>query len=145
MPTSPSSSIARAARRRLRYVLVRAHRLDQLRADLEERVQRGERVLEDHRDLVAPDRAQLAIGQATRSLPSNRIRPDTRAPCVRVRPSVVSDETVLPEPDSPTIPSVLPARDLVGDPVDRMHDAVFRRELDVQVLDAQQRLLRAHE
>ena len=58
----------------------------------------------------------------------------------RVSPSVVSEETVLPEPDSPTIPSVLPAKHLVGDPVDRVHDAVFGRELDAQVLDAQQRL-----
>ncbi len=43
-----------------------------------------------------------------RSLPSNSIFPSTWAPWVRVSPSVVSEETVLPEPDSPTIPSVLP-------------------------------------
>ncbi len=42
---------------------MRAHRLDQLRADPVERVQRGQRVLEDHRDVVAPDRAQLVFGE----------------------------------------------------------------------------------
>ncbi len=55
-------------------------------------------------------------------------------------PSVVSEETVLPEPDSPTIPSVRPGMHLVGDPVDGVHDAVFGGELDAQVLDPQQRL-----
>ncbi len=64
------------------------------------------------------------------------------APCARVSPSVVSEETVLPEPDSPTIPSVRPACDLVGDPVDSVHDAVFGVELDVQVLHPQQGLRR---
>ena len=77
MPTSPSSSIARARACALETSLVGAHRLDQLLADLVERVQRGQRVLEDHRDLVAADRAQLAPrGASTRSVPSNRIRPE---------------------------------------------------------------------
>ncbi len=78
-------------------------------ADLVERMQRRQRVLEDHRDVVAADRAQLAIRAArTRSRPSNMIRPRRWRPVLRVSPIVVSDETVLPEPDSPTIPSVCP-------------------------------------
>ena len=52
---------------------------------------------------------QLVVGEREQVLPSNMIRPDIRVAGSRVRPSVVSDETVLPEPDSPTIPSVLPA------------------------------------
>ena len=95
---------------RLGDVAVGADRLDELLADLVERVQRGQRVLEDHRDVVAPDRAQLVFGQrhevAARRTGSAR---RCRAPWRRVRPSVVSEETVLPEPDSPTMPSVLPA------------------------------------
>ena len=46
---------------------------------------------------------------ATMSWPSNMIRPSIVALRLRVSPSAVSDETVLPEPDSPTMPSVLPA------------------------------------
>ena len=62
-----------------------------------------------------------------------------------MRPSVVSEETVLPEPDSPDDAERSPAGDLVADAVDGVHDAVFARELDAQVLDAQQWLAAAHE
>src|SRR5262249_60251050 len=39
-------------------------RLGYLVADRLSRVERGQRILEDHRDLVAPDLAQLIVGQA---------------------------------------------------------------------------------
>src|SRR6476620_11065116 len=43
------------------------------------------------------------------SLPANMIEPEIRAlPAKRVRPITVSDETLLPEPDSPTMPSARP-------------------------------------
>src|SRR5262249_29135085 len=42
----------------------------------------------------------------SRSRPSNSASPDVRAPWVR--PTIVSAETVLPDPDSPTMPSVRP-------------------------------------
>ena len=35
------------------------------------------------------------------------MRPDTRVERPRVRPMVVSEVTVLPDPDSPTMPSVV--------------------------------------
>src|SRR5487761_1119310 len=44
---------------------------------------------------------------ASRSLPSNLALPETRAP--RVSPTIVWVDTLLPEPDSPTMPSVRPA------------------------------------
>ena len=72
------------------------------------------------------------------------IRPQMCAPWRRVRPSAVIEETVLPEPDSPTMPERLAGLHLVGDPVDGVHDAVFGLELDAQILDAQQRLGGAH-
>ena len=43
-----------------------------------------------------------------RSLPSKRTVPVMRALRERVRPITVSEETDLPDPDSPTIPSVCP-------------------------------------
>ena len=42
------------------------------------------------------------------SLPSNLIEPERRALRARERPITVSDDTDLPEPDSPTMPSVWP-------------------------------------
>ena len=41
-------------------------------------------------------------------MPSKRTVPEMRALRARVRPITVSEETDLPEPDSPTIPSVCP-------------------------------------
>ena len=49
------------ARCRLRDVSMRVHRLGQLLADLVERMQRRQRVLEDHRDVVAADLAKLGV------------------------------------------------------------------------------------
>ncbi len=53
----------------------------------------------------------------------------------RDSPITVSEETDLPEPDSPTMPSVWPAVDRVGEPVDGLDDAVVGVEVDLQVLD----------
>ena len=71
------------------------------------------------------------------------IRPSISAPWLRVSPSIVKDDTLFPEPDSPTIPSVCPSVDRVRDPVDGVHDPVLGREPDAKVLDLQQWL--AHE
>jgi hypothetical protein len=44
-----------------------------------------------------------------RSMPLKRTLPEMRADLKkRVRPMTVSDETLLPEPDSPTMPSAWP-------------------------------------
>ena len=55
---------------------MRRDRLGDLVADPVHRVKAGERVLEDHRDVLAPDVAQLSLGDsASRSRPLNRILP----------------------------------------------------------------------
>ena len=48
-------------------------------------------------------------------------------------------ETVLPEPDSPTMPTHLAEGDRQREPVDRVHDAALRPERDAQVADLEQR------
>ena len=53
-----------------RQALVQAQRLDDLRAHGMHRIERGHRFLEDHRDLAAPDRAQLRQRQAHQVLPA---------------------------------------------------------------------------
>ncbi len=80
-----SEQLDRACSRlRLGDVLMHAHGLDQLRADLEERVQRGQRVLEDHRDVVAADRAHLDRRTASRGLCPRTGSARTRALPARV-------------------------------------------------------------
>ena len=56
-----------------------------------------------------------------------------------VRPITVSIETLLPDPDSPTTPSILPGLDGERDAVHRLHHAVLRGEAHAQVLNVQQR------
>src|SRR5687768_14125541 len=51
-------------------------------------------------------------GSATRSLPSNRIRPPTTRPGGSTSPRIENPVTVLPHPDSPTRPRTSPGRTL---------------------------------
>ncbi len=88
--------------------VVRGVRLGELGADPVEGVQRGEGVLEDHRGGVAADLAQRDSESPTTSWPSMRIEPSMRERFGSCRPSTAIDDTDLPEPDSPTIPRVLP-------------------------------------
>ena len=60
--------------------------------------------------------------------------------CLRVTsPMIVSELTDLPEPDSPTIPSVSPG-DRERDAVDGLDHAVVGLEVHREVSDLQQRL-----
>ena len=43
------------------------------------------------------------------------------------------ESTVLPEPDSPTMPSVLPALERERDAVDRAHEAAVGLEVGLEV------------
>ena len=91
---------------------VQAQRLDDLVADGEHRVQRGHRLLEDHRDAVAAHLAHARRRRRRRrSSPSNRTRPPLMRPggdgISRISASAVM---LLPQPDSPTTQSVSPAR-----------------------------------
>ena len=61
MPTSSRSSIARAARVRLAHRQVRADRLDQLAAHRVQRIERGQRILEDGADLAPADGAHRVV------------------------------------------------------------------------------------
>ena len=111
---SSSSSTARAARAAL------AHRpgaariaVDELVADGERRVEARHRVLEDHGDLVAAQRAHARRSrERSRSRPSNGSPTRRRCgPAATARSRITaSDVTVLPEPDSPTSPTISPAR-----------------------------------
>ena len=64
MPTRPSRSIACLRATALETVVVDLVRLDDLGADRVVRVHRGQRILEDHRHLLAPQLAHRVRGGA---------------------------------------------------------------------------------
>ena len=105
----------RASRRRgsrgviLAFVRVREHRLCDLVADAVHRVQARERILEDHRDVLAADVPQLVRRQRQQvAAVELHLAGDVRPRCRFSRPMIARFETLLPEPDSPTTPSVSP-------------------------------------
>ena len=132
IPTRPRSSTRARHGGLVVDVLVHLDRLDELLADLVEGVQRGERVLEDHRDLVAADLAQLVVGhldqvRALEHDPAGDLgvrRPGSARGSSGWRRSCRS-------PDSPTIPSVSPLLDLERDAVDGLDDALVGVEVDL--------------
>src|SRR3954447_22347172 len=85
----------------------------------------------------APRMRRNASGLApSSSTPSSAARPETRAP--RVRPTIVWVATDLPDPDSPTMPSVRPRSTANDTPPDGADDTVRGAEGDVEVVDLQQ-------
>ena len=95
-----------------RHRLVAAQHLGDLEPDGVHRVERGHRLLEDHRDLPAADLAAASGASIpTSSRPSSLIEPRT---CEFFGSRPISDIAVvdLPEPDSPTMASTSPALQL---------------------------------
>ena len=86
--------------------LVRAHRLGDLVADGEQRVQRGQRILEDVGDPAAAQAADALVRQRRAGpRPRSRRAPPAMTPGGEAtRPMSDSAVTDLPEPDSPTRP-----------------------------------------
>ena len=91
-------------------LLVGLDRLDQLLLDGQDRVQAGQRVLEDHRDLVAADVAQVALGQRdeVEAVEHHAAALDRARPASAGGRCSARLVTLLPQPDSPTSPSVSP-------------------------------------
>ena len=85
-------------------------RLDDLAADGVDRVERGHRLLEDHRDLVARGSiASRARSSLSRSCPLKSTSPDSMLPGGDGMSRMMeSDGHALAAPDSPTMPTVLP-------------------------------------
>ena len=120
----------------LRDVPVREDRLRDLRPDLQGRVQRGHRVLEDHRDLVAADVLHLAFRKLRQVLaveehlaahdPRRRLRDEAHD---RER----SDR--LPATGLADNAERLPLLQREADAVDRLHDALTREEVGLEVVD----------
>ena len=116
-------------------LVVRRYGLGQLAADRVHRVQRGHRVLEDHRDPLPRSRRNSLL----RHRQQVRVRGTAPSPVICAffgsRPITAIDDTDLPDPDSPTMPSTSPARRSNETSADGVHHAVVGREVDGQVLD----------
>ena len=144
MPTSCSSSSARSCACCLAHLQMDEQRLHDLLADRQDRVERGHRLLEDHRDVAAAQFAHLLVGEfeqvaafeqhAARRHPAGGLgqQPHDGERRHRLAAAGLADDG-----------DDLAAVDGVGNAVDRAHDAARRVELDVQVLHRQQRRIRS--
>ena len=92
------------------------------RPTVNDRVQRGHRLLEDERDLAAAHAAQRSLvgGRAGRG-PSKRDRAADSAPSAGSSPSIDIAVTLLPQPDSPTIAEHLAGVERERHAVDGVH------------------------
>ena len=115
--------------------------LPDLPADPLHRVQRGHRVLEDHRDL-APRTSRISSWEREQVAALVEHPPEKVTFRSRLRPMTDMGVTVLPEPDSPTTPSTSPARDRERDPVDGADEALLGAERHLEIVDVEQLLLR---
>ena len=127
-------AVARLTRR---DVAVQLDRLDELVADRAHRIERRHRILEDHRDLAAANVTKARAGRAEQVLAAEErlprrdrqvlLRPleirrhrgarvgagrDLQLPGFALSLMIDIIVTLLPQPDSPTTPSVWPARTL---------------------------------
>ncbi len=119
-------------------LLVRLDRLDDLLADPVDRVQRGHRVLEDHPELVAAVVLHVAvrdveqIGSLVEHLALEACVHAARQPHERHRGDALARARLADDPEH------LAALELERDAVDRPHDPVLGRELDLEVVDLEQ-------
>ena len=120
MPARCSSAIAFSRACASREAAVAHQHLDDLLADGVARIERGHRLLEDHREAVAAQIAQLAVRQDRAARCRRRSpRRTLRRVALGSRPITASEVTLLPQPDSPTSPSVEPRASGEIDAVDR--------------------------
>ena len=113
------------ARLRFAHLEMDEQRLHDLLSDRQDRIERGHRLLEDHGDVAPAHLAHCFVGQIEQvaALEQDAAGGDA---CRCSWPSsrmMASEDTDLPQPDSPTIATALAGVDGVGNAVDRPHDA----------------------
>jgi hypothetical protein len=117
---------------------VNHHRLDQLIRDAPHRVERGHRVLEHHRDLVAAQRAHVSSLIATMSRSRKTILPLAMRLCSCSSRMIDSAVTLLPEPTRRRCRASR-REHLEAHAVDRADHARVGVEIRPQVADVEQR------
>ncbi len=125
------------------HLQVDEQRLHDLLADREHRVERGHRLLEDHRDVAAADRAHLVGGQFEQVAAFEQHAPlGHAAGGFRQQAHDGERRYRLAAAGFADDGDHFAALDRVGNAVDRVHDAARGVELDVQILHRQQRCWR---
>ena len=120
---------------RLRGVLVQSHRLGDLVADGLGRVKRGQRVLEDHRDLVAADPAQILVLQADKLTAVELDRAADDGSARRQQSHDRQPRHGLAAARFPDDAEGLPGVDMQVDVADGLYDRAGELDMRRQVLD----------
>src|SRR6476620_3025319 len=123
------------ARALLRDVLVELDRLDELGPDRVDRVQRGHRVLEDHRDVVAADLAQTARAGGEQVFPVEQGLTAGDRVLLRVQAHDRQAGDALAGAGLTDDPECLAFLDAEVDAVDGLDDAVVGLEVGLEVVD----------
>ena len=127
-------------RRASRGARVHARDLGDLISDGEDRIERGHRLLEDHRDAIAANASDAGVVELQEILPLELIRlPGSMRPGCWMRRRIESAVTDFPQPDSPTMPSVSPAPIAERHAVDRAGDAGAGVEVGAEIGDGEER------
>ena len=127
-----------APRRGLRRPRVRRDHLGDLVADAEHRVQRRQRVLEDHREVAAAHAPLLRLGQVEqRAALQAATAAGSGVGAPGTSPMTVIADTDLPDPDSPDDRERLPRVDVPAHPVDGLDHAGRAVEVHAQVAHLQ--------
>ena len=127
-------------RRLLVEVEVGLERLPDLATDREHGVQARHRVLEDHRDVAAADLAQRVVGERQEVAALEHRRPARDLAGAREDAEQREGGDALPAARLADDPQRLARGDVERDPVDGIDGAAARPELDVEVLDGEERL-----
>ena len=125
-----------AARFAARHLAMQLQRLDHLPFDRQERIERGHRVLKDHADAVAANPVQRRFVHASAGSRRDRVAAPDTLPLPARRPSNAITVWLLPEPDSPTMPSVLACFERKRHALHRVDGCAFAaREAHAEVFD----------
>lgn len=112
-----------------------------LAADPLERVEAGHRVLEDHGDVMAPDPAELLLGEREQVVAVEEdLAAAVDAGRRRVEAQYGERGGRLPAAGLADDGERLPGVDLQGDTPDGVHGGAFEPEVDAEVVDAEQRI-----
>ena len=135
MPTSSSSSTARALAAVLADVVVGEDHLGDLAADAVHRVQRRQRVLEDHGDALTPDAPDRLLGPADQLLALQLDATPTTCALGGQQAHRGQHRHGLARARLPDDAEDLPRSHLEGDAPDRLDRPVVGGEVDVEVAD----------
>ena len=122
------------------HVEVTFEHLANLLPDREHRVEARHRVLEDHRDLLAPDPAEVSVGQLEQVAALEPRRPRRHLAGAGKDAEECQRRNALATAGFPHDPERLPGSDVERDAVHCVDRSAIRPELDTEIVDAEESL-----